>query len=180
MGPRGLLVVVAAALAATDVAAVEPGCPASNVGINVIRAADGSRTEVVGELPELPHGTRELSYGPTAFCNDFDGIIVVGGPVAFDPADTYYAKSIEYMNAAKMFVDWVNGPRGGLNVGGLQYGIRMRWIGDGSDPSQSPNATAHAIRKLGADFVMPSYGSGAVSPTHAVRSTFDYFLTDDE
>ena len=81
MGPRGLLVVVAAALAATDVAAVEPGCPASNVGINVIRAADGSRTEVVGELPELPHGTRELSYGPTAFCNDFDGIIVVGGPV---------------------------------------------------------------------------------------------------
>ena len=59
---RGLLVVV---VVATDVAAVEPGCPASNVGINVIRAADGSRSEVVGELPELPHGTRELSYGPT-------------------------------------------------------------------------------------------------------------------
>jgi hypothetical protein len=72
-------------------------------------------------------------------------LIVVGGPVAFDPADAYYAKSIEYMNAAKMFVDWVNGPRGGLNVGGLQYGTTP-WIRRGAPYTSQCTTCCTTIR----------------------------------
>ena len=97
---------------------VDPGCPASDVGVNVIRASDGSTAEHVGNLPLLPHGTSQASYGPFSACNDFDGIIVLGGPAALDPSDSYYVKTKDYRQGLMMFIDHVNQERGGLAVGG--------------------------------------------------------------
>jgi hypothetical protein len=142
---------------------VDPGCPASDVGVNVIRASDGSTTEHVGNLPLLPHGTSQASYGPFSACSDFDGIIVLGGPAALDPSDSYYVKTKDYRQGLMMFIDHVNQERGGLAVGDRRYGLRIHWVGDSSMPDFVTNATAHAIRNLGADFVFPSYGSTATA-----------------
>ena len=43
-----------------------------------------------------------------------------------------------------MFMDFVNGPRGGIKVGGKKYGIRWDWVGDAASSAQVTNATAHA------------------------------------
>ena len=139
--------------------ATDPACPAPAVGVNVLYTG-GVATVQVGDLPLLPPGTPQSSYGPFSSCNDLDGIIVVGGPSALDQDDRRFYKSREHRHALKMFADWVNGERGGLAVGGQRYGIRFHWIGDSSSSDWVTNATALAIRHLGADFVFPPYGSG--------------------
>jgi len=144
-----------ATASATDLA-----CPAPAVGVNVLYTG-GVATEQVGDLPLLPPGTPQSSYGPSSACRDLDGIIVVGGPSALDQDDTQFGKSRGHRRALKMFADWVNGERGGLAVGGQRYGIRFHWIGDSSSLDWVTNATALAIRHLGADFVLPPYGSKA-------------------
>lgn len=142
---------------------MDPACPASEIGVNVLRAADGSTTQSLGDLPLLPPGTSQASYGPFSACGDFDGIIVLGGPAALDPEDTYYSKTKSYRQSLMMFIDYVNKDRGGLAVAGLRYGLRIHWVGDSSAFNFVTNATAHAIRNLGADFVFPSYGSTATA-----------------
>lgn len=120
-------------------------------------------------LPTLPDGTIISNYGPAALCG-FNGTIVVGGPLSLAPGTRWYGYSAMIRQSLSIFLDWLNGQRGGVKIGDARYAMRFVWVDDASKSSQVGPATAHATRKTNADFAFGGYSSGLTA--HAARQSF--------
>ena len=105
--------------------------------------------------PSLPH---------------LDGAFVVAGPLSLDPRDPYYSYSKIFRRSLELFARWFNYERGGVAVRGARYGVRFRWVGDGSSRSLVMNATAHALRISCSDFALSGYSSGLT--IHAAKQSY--------
>jgi ABC-type branched-subunit amino acid transport system substrate-binding protein len=147
---------------ATPAHALDETCLADNLGINILVDTDNVITEEYNaDLPDLPIGTRSVSYGPSpTSCTSFDGVVVIGGAGSLKPTNSFYGYSDMQQNAMKLFLDWMNDERGGLQVGDKTYAMRFVWVGDNQQKSQITNSIAHAIRGTNADFAFAGYSSG--------------------
>ena len=106
-------------------------CPVRIGGNNYV-AAYGNYS-VSPFLPSLPVGTIVSNYGPAAMCG-FNGTIVVGGPLSLTPGSKWYSYSTMIRQSLSIFLDWLNGERGGVKIGGSSYAMRFVWV-DGEEPS---------------------------------------------
>lgn len=166
-GPQRSLV-VAAGIAALLTLAPDPAhapdesCLAERRGVNILVSPDDlavTRQEDA-PLPELPPGTASVSRGPPpGSCGSFDGVVVIGSAATLAHGEPFYGYSRMQRRALVMFVDWVNGERGGLRVGDKTYGMRCVWVDDGGEKWQVTSAVAHAVRGANADFAFAGYSS---------------------
>eukprot|EP00966_Prymnesium_polylepis_P222464 5146755-Prymnesium_polylepis.1 len=134
-------------------------CPFNAAGTNVIVYPGGFESVISQNLPDLPAATITSNYGPTSMCG-FDGTIVVGGPLSLRLGASFYSYSTMIRQSLSIFLDWLNGDRGGVQFGGKKYAMRFTWIDDASSKYQVANATAHATRGSSADFAFGGYASG--------------------
>ena len=109
-------------------------------------------------LPWLPQDTGRLTIGTAG--SGFDGIVSLAGPLSLDGQDVYEAYGKTIMRSANVFADLVNGPRGGLHVGGKRLAVQFTFVGDHSAVVQVENATRFALLSSGADFALGPYSSG--------------------
>lgn len=146
----------------TQVTALDETCLQDNIGVNVVVSEPDLEITTVenADLPDLPAGTRSISYGPSATsCTSFDGVVVIGGAASLDPTNSFHHYSLGQINAMKLFLDWMNTERGGLRVGNKTYGLRYVWVGDHQKNWHITKAIAHAIRGAHADFTFAGYSS---------------------
>ena len=141
-------------------------------------------------MPELPPGTRSVSYGVKHGRHQgYDGTIVVAGPLSLSPSDEYYAYAKLMWHSLEIFADIVNHPTnkcvheasdgsctlhglGGICVNDTRMALYFEWAGDGSSKSQVTNATLQATRGACADFTIAGYASSLTSYT-AQQSFYD-------
>jgi hypothetical protein len=156
----------------TRVTALDETCLEDNIGVNVLVSTDLEISTVENaDLPDLPAGTRSISYGPSATsCTSFDGVVVIGGAGSLDPTNSFHHYSVGQINAMKLFLDWMNTERGGLTVGDKTYGLRYVWVGDHQSNLHITGAIAHAIRGTHADFTFAGYSSGLSA--YAAKQSF--------
>ena len=142
-------------------------CPVQVTGTNYI--ASHQNYSYSTHLPQLPEGTTISNYGAATMCG-FNGTIVVGGPLSLSLGSQWYSYSVMIRQSLNVFLDWLNGKRGGVRIGGQRFAMRFVWVDDSSSSDQVGPATAHATRKTGADFAFGGYSSGLT--THAARQSF--------
>lgn len=143
-----------------------PQCRDEARGTNVIVAADGTVTTLVNAtLPQLAQGTSTLYAGPSAASCEFNGVVIVGGPLSLVRGSTYHTYSAMIRRSLQLFAEWMNSERGGLTVQGNRYALAFAWVDDASSKRQVANATVHAVRKHNADFVFGGYSSVRTPPT---------------
>ena len=145
----------------------EQVCPIRIGGTNYI--VSYQNYSVSPHLPDLPDGTIVSNYGPAVMCG-YEGTIVVGGPLSLSPESKWYGYSVMIRQSLSIFLDWLNGVRGGVEINGLKYAMRFVWVDDDSSGAQVGPATAHATRKTNADFSFGGYSSGLT--THAARQSY--------
>lgn len=144
--------------------ALDPACYTRNDTTVVNATADGEPIFLPNaSLPELAPDTLTESYGPSQGCaGKFDGIITVAGPSQLRQSDQYYYAGNSAKQAQIMFMEWLNNVRGGLKVGNKTYGMQLYFVGSGAHCTvcvESARATAHAIRRSNADFVVSEFSS---------------------
>jgi len=145
----------------TPTVAIDQQCAWSKTGTNVV-VDDGLAVSnhPASHLPDIPDGTRMISYEHINKCDAFDGTIVVGGPLSLSQDDAYFSYSTMMRRSVQLFADMLNNERGGVRIHGNSYGMRFQWVDDQSSKQQVTNATAHAVRGTNADFAFAGYSSG--------------------
>ena len=139
-------------------------------------------------MPDLPPGTRSVSYGvKNSRHQGYDRTIVIAGPLSLSPSDEFYAYAKLMRQSLEIFADIVNtrtcvrgakdGPctlqgLGGIQVGDQRMALYFEWAGDGSNKAQVTNATLHATRGACADFTIAGYASSLTKYT-AQQSFYD-------
>ena len=141
-------------------------------------------------MPELPSGTRSVSYGVKhGKLQGYDGTIVIAGPLSLSPSDKFYAYAKLMWHSLEIFADIVNHPTdhcfreasdgsctlnglGGIRVGEEKMALYFEWAGDNSSKSQVTNATLQATRGACADFTIAGYSSSLTHYT-AQQSFYD-------
>ena len=141
-------------------------------------------------MPELPSGTRSVSYGvKRGRYQGYDGTIVIAGPLSLSPSDEFYAYAKLMRHSLEIFADIVNHPTnkcvhealdgsctlhglGGIRVGEQRMALYFEWAGDGSSTFQVNNATLQATRSTCANFTIAGYASSLTLLT-AQQSFYD-------
>ena len=139
-------------------------CPLQKSGINIHVHPGGSTALLSDTLPGLPASAITKNHGPSSNCG-FDGTIVLGGPLSLREGSRWYAYSAMIRRSLTIFLDWLNGRRGGVRFGGKRYAMRFVWVDDASSTDQVTNATVYATRATNADFAF----GGVLERAHAVR-----------
>ena len=142
-------------------------------------------------MPELPAGTRSVSYGVKhGRLQGYNGTIVIAGPLSLDRSDAFYSYAKLMRHSLEIFADIVNHPTsscvhealdgscavhglGGIHVGNQPMALRFEWAGDGSSTDQVTNATLQATRGACADFTIAGYASSLTKYT-AQQSFYDH------
>ena len=164
-----LAVLIVALTLAARASAWQRGCTAPKPGVNVLYAGksstggSASRSKQSAGLPDIPAGTKTLSYGALNSC-DFDGTIVMSQVLSLTPGDKFYEQGLRMRWAMMIFIDMVNenppSGRGGIKVGNKTYGVQWNWVDDKSSTALMTNATAWGSRVFNSDFIWGGYGSG--------------------
>ena len=141
-------------------------------------------------MPDLPPGTRSVSYGvKNSRHQGYDRTIVIAGPLSLSPSDEFYAYAKLMRHSLEIFADIVNTPStkcvreakdgsctlhglGGIQVGDQRMALYFEWAGDASNKAQVTNATLHATRGACADFTIAGYASSLTKYT-AQQSFYD-------
>ena len=106
----------------------------------------------------------------------FDGVIKLGGVWSLTPGTSWYGYSQQMRRAQQMAIDFINLERGGITVDGKKYGVHAFWVDDQSSKQLVTNATAHAGRGWGADFMLGGYSSGVTTYTTKQSYADGYIL----
>ena len=85
-------------------------------------------------------------------------------------------RSQQMRRAQQMAIDFINLERGGITAGGKKYGVHAFWMDDQSSKQLVTNATAHAGRGWGADFMLGGYSSGVTTYTTKQSYADGYIL----
>ena len=146
-----------------SVQAASAACPSGCGGTNVVVTVDESGASVAEHpsdtLPALPRSAPVATYSHGDI-SDFNGTVVIAGPLSLNPSDPYYSYSKVFRQSLEVFARWLHEERGGVRLGDARFGIRFHWVGDGSSQEQVTNATARALRTSGAHFAISGYSSG--------------------
>jgi branched-chain amino acid transport system substrate-binding protein len=70
-----------------------------------------------------------------------------------------------------LWLDWVNGTRAGIEVGGVRHRVRIDYEDDGSRPDQDAQLAERMISSGGAQFLLGPYGASNTAAAAAVAET---------
>ena len=113
------------------------------------------------QLPALPPSTQQqLRFAPAGAPASNASFITFGALLSLAPiGSAYYGYSRGMKGSLELFERLVQ-ERGGLLVNGTRRPFRFAIVSDESRLDLTTNATAHAIRGLGADFMLGGFSSG--------------------
>mmetsp|Transcript_13550 Transcript_13550/g.43535 ORF Transcript_13550/g.43535 Transcript_13550/m.43535 type:complete len:694 (+) Transcript_13550:55-2136(+) len=123
------------------------------------------------QLPSLPPSTQQqLRFAPAGAPASNASFITFGALLSLAPiGSAYYGYSRGMKGSLELFERLVQ-ERGGLLVNGTRRPFRFAIVSDESRLDLTTNATAHAIRGLGADFMLGGFSSGFTN--YAARQSY--------
>ena len=108
--------------------ALQARCPNGCGGTNVVVTVDDTGKFAVEHpsdtLPFLPRSAPVATYSHSEHM-DFNGTIVIAGPLSLNPSDPFYSYSKVFRQSLELFARWLHEERGGVRVGNARYGIRF-------------------------------------------------------